>query len=128
MRAPTWLDPFLDVLSSKKGEARARALKVALYSVLNAEEDNNYAMAGKLDAQCTYLSLHCISNILIKLLVNCKFSTALLDDMRVNSPTADVYSFMPQIRNSEEVSKAMRQGDYKNNEVIMGQVEIHLMK
>ena len=85
-------------------------------------------MAGKLDAQRTYLSLRCIPDTLIKLVVNCKFSTALVDDMGVNSPTADIYSFMPQLGNSDEVSRAMRQGDYEDNEVIMGQVEIHLMK
>ena len=101
---------------------------MALYSVLNAEEDNDYAMAGKLDAQCTYLPLHCIPDTLIKLLVNCKFSTALVDDMGVNSPTVDVYSFMPQLGNSDEVSRSMWQGDYEDNKVIMGQVEIHLMK
>jgi hypothetical protein len=128
LRAPTWSDPFLEVLSSKKAEARARGLKVALHSVIHAEEENNYAMAGKLDAQRTYLSLHCIPDSLIKLIVNCKFNIALVDDIRVTSPTVDVYSFMPQIGNSEEVSKAMRQGDYEDNEAIMGQVEIHLMK
>ena len=72
-------------------------------------------MAGKLDAQRTYLSLHCIPDTLVKLVVNGKFSTSLVDDMGENSPTADVYSFMSQLGNSDEVSRAVRQGDYEEN-------------
>ena len=53
LRTPGWSDPFLGVLSSKKAETRARGLKVALYSVLNVEEDHDYAMASKLNAQRT---------------------------------------------------------------------------
>ena len=62
---------------------------MALCSVFNAEEDDDYAMDGKLDAQRTYLSLHCIFDPLIKLLVKCMFNTALVDDIGVNSPTVD---------------------------------------
>ena len=128
LRPPVYSDPFNDVLSSKKTEARNRGLKMALHSVLNQDEDNDYESAGKLDAKKAYLSLHCIPDPLVKLVVNGKFSTTLVADVSEQSPTVDIYSFMPQLENNAEVAKAMRQGDYEQNEDIMGQVDIHLMK
>ena len=128
LRPPVYSDPFNDVLSSKKTEARNRGLKMALHSVLNQDEDNDYESAGKLDAKKAYLSLHCIPDPLVKLVVNGKFSTTLVADVSEQSPTVDIYSFMPQLENNAEVAKALRQGDYEQNEDIMGQVDIHLMK
>ena len=128
LRPLVYSDPFNEVLSSKKADARNRGLQMALHSVLNQDEDNDYESAGKLDAQKAYLSLHCIPDNQIKLLANCKFTTTLVADVNEQSPTVDVYSFMPQLENDNEVSKASKQGDYEQNEDIMGQVDIHLIK
>ena len=72
---------------------------------LNQAEDSNYSMSGKFDPQCTHMSLYNIYESLLKLVVNCKFSTSLVALIGESSPTVDIYTFAPQLVDSTEVSK-----------------------
>ena len=118
---PKWSDPFSEVLFLKKAESCVQLFQMALMPVFNQEEDNSYSMAGKFDPHCTYLSLYCVHESLLKLVVNCKFSTQLVASIDKSSPTVDIYSFVPQLVNSTEVTKATAESEYERNKSIMGQ-------